>query len=151
MKKLLLVILLALSFNLTAQEERMEILGISFSSSNKDFQEQLKENGFEYTGNYYYYGEFMGCIRTLDFVPSCIEDEIYKVTLTCTHHNLELAVEDYYKLKRELTMENLYWDISYDKCIVYVKGGEIQLERLNYKVIIIYIDEISENRLIYQK
>ena len=48
MKKLLLVILLALSFNLRSQE-RMNFLGISFSCSNKEFQEQLIEKGFNYT------------------------------------------------------------------------------------------------------
>ena len=154
MKKLLLVILLALSFNLNAQEERqerMEFLGISFSCNNKEFQEELVEKGFSYTGNYYYNGEFLGCIRLLDFIPSCIEDEIYKVILICTHHSLELAVEDYYKIKREITVGNLYWEVGYDKCIVYVKGGEIQLERQDYKVVVAYIDEVSEDRLIKQK
>lgn len=150
MKKLLLVILLALSFNLRSQE-RMNFLGISFSCSNKEFQEQLVEKGFNYTGNYYYSGEFMGCIRLVDFIPSCIEDEIYQVTLTCTHTSLELAVEDYYKLKRELTIGKLYWEVGYDKCIVYANEGEIQLERIDYKIIITYIDKISENRVINQK
>jgi hypothetical protein len=150
MKKLLLIILLVLSFSLRAQE-RMNFLGISFSCSNKEFQEELVEKGFSYTGNYYYSGEFMGCIRLLDFIPSCIEDEIYQVILTCTHTSLELAVEDYYKLKRELTIGKLYWEVGYDKCIVYVDEGEIQLERTDYKVIITYIDKISENRVINQK
>jgi len=129
----------------------MEFLGISFSNSNKDFQELLVENDFAYTGDYYYYGEFMGCIRLLDFIPSCIEDEIYKVKLICTHQNLELAVEDYYHLKRELTVGNLYWELGCCKTIIYLDGGEIQLERDNYKVTLIYIDKISEDRVVNQK
>lgn len=150
MKKLLTVILLFLSFNLIAQE-RMEFLGISFSSSNKEFQEKIIDEGFVYTGNYYYYGEFLGCIRLLDFIPSCIEDEIYKVILTCTHQNLNLAVEDYYHLKRELTMGNLYWELGCCKVIIYCDEGEIQLERDNYKITITYTDRISEDRVINQK
>lgn len=150
MKKLLLIALLVLSFSLRAQE-RMNFLGISFSCSNKEFQEELIEKGFNYTGNYYYSGEFMGYIRLLDFIPSCIEDEIYKVILTCTHTNLESAVEDFYRIKRELTTGKLYWEVGYDKCIVYINEGEIQLERIDYKVIITYIDQISENRVINQK
>lgn len=151
MKKLLTVILLFLSFNLIAQEERMEFLGISFSSSNKEFQEKIVEKDFIYTGDYYYYGEFMGCIRLLDFIPSCIEDEIYKVKLICTHQNLNLAIEDYYHLKRELTMGNLYWELGCCKIIIYLNGGEVQVERDNYKITITYTDRISENRVIYQK
>ena len=150
MKKLLLIILLALSFNSVAQD-RMEFLGISFSSSNKEFQEQLTEIGFEYTGDYYYVGEFMGYVRLVDFIPSCIEDEIYKLTLTCTHFNSEKAIKDYNRIKNELTYKNPYWDVSYCCCIVYLNSGEIDLTMENNKVIIEYIDKISEGRVLNQK
>jgi len=150
MKKLLLFALLVLSFNLIAQD-RMEFLGIYFSNSSKEFQKQLEEIGFEYTGDYYYTGEFMGYIRLVDFIPSCIEDEIYKLTLTCTHFNSEKAIEDYNRIKNELTYKNSYWDVSYCYCIIYLNSGEIDLIIENNKVIIEFIDKISEERILKQK
>lgn len=150
MKKLLLILLFIISITINAQE-RMSFLDISFSNSNKEFQEKLIENNFYYTGDYYYYGEFMGYIRILDFVPSCIKDEIYKLTLICTHQNLIMAIKDYELLRKELIYDNEFWDVSCCDCIIYPNGGEIILERLDKKVIITFIDKISEERTLIQK